>query len=255
LQGGPRSIFSKLRRGPWFTEISLERTGKTQCSPRAHRPAGKSKIRRARRRDGPGKKLGRTGDSSLTDYWRRLDRMRPRRVLAPARLGLTRRSDGTVRRPGDGAVALREEQGACARARRGRGAALPGRAADGGRTADRRRRALARAELDACKGKSGERDDVGLTWARPQGLKREARPGVGAPGRRHGKADCAAGAWRGSTRLPAYTRRTARLRAESPRSILGSTATNSTSPYARRPWGHHADVPTCGYARACTRAR
>jgi hypothetical protein len=41
-------------------EISLERTGKTQCSPRAHRPAGESKIQRARRRDGPGKWWGLT---------------------------------------------------------------------------------------------------------------------------------------------------------------------------------------------------
>jgi hypothetical protein len=134
---------------------------------------------------------------------------------------------------------------------------LPERVADGSRTADRRRRALARVELYAREGKNDDRDDVGLTWARPQGLKHEARPGGGAPRRRHGKPECAVGAWRGSTRLPACLH------------PAYGTATGGVS--AVRPWVHSDELdvrtpdslvvatwavrPDCPRARARCRRR
>jgi hypothetical protein len=86
----PLKEVSKITDMPFFTENTLNNLEALQCSPRALRPAGESKIRRARRRDGPRKWLGRTEGSPLTDYWRWLDRRRPRRTPAMEPLWSTR---------------------------------------------------------------------------------------------------------------------------------------------------------------------
>jgi hypothetical protein len=78
--GGPYTIFAKLRRGPWFTKISLDKSKSSQCSPWADCPHRRPKFPAGEHRTWPAEGLGRLGSSLLTDSCRRLDRGRCRRA-------------------------------------------------------------------------------------------------------------------------------------------------------------------------------